>query len=174
MNEYKSISEIAKELKVSRQAVYQKIKTNTELSAALSQLTVKRNSTTFYSLQAQNLIKQAFESAVNVNYRQTIDSKPTSIDSKLIDSLTKQLEVKDEQIKSLTEQVSSLVNQIAKLTTALQAAQALHGMDKQQKAIEVQPQTEKPAQKSRPAPKQKKPRPQKPFSLMGFFKKGKY
>lgn len=51
--------------------------------------------------------------------------------------LSQQLEVKDKQIEALTEQNSSLIKQLDNITAALQAAQALHGIDKQQKAIEV-------------------------------------
>ena len=141
MNELKTISQIAAELGVTRQAVYQRIK-SAELSTRLQPFTVKHNNTKVYTLQGQELIKQAFSSGVNVNCKQAVDSKRQSIDSKLIDSLTEQLQVKDKQIQQLTEQVSTLLQQIDKLTTALQAAQALHGMDKQQAVIEVR---ERPA-----------------------------
>lgn len=151
MNELKTISQIAAELGVTRQAVYQRIK-STELSTRLQPFTVKQNNTKVYTLQGQELIKQAFSSGVNVNCKQAVDSKRQSIDSKLIDSLqatiatlTNQLESKDKQIEKLTEQVSTLLQQIDKLTTALQAAQALHGMDKQQAVIEVQ---ERPAEQA--------------------------
>lgn len=160
----KTIAQIAAELGVTRQAVYQRIKNNSELSTAISQFTVKKNNTTLYNLQAQQIIKQAFESGVNVNCKQAVDSKQKSIDSKLIDSLqatiatlTNQLESKDKQIEKLSAQNDTLLKQVDKLTTALQAEQALHGMDKQQpKVIEVkaaeQP-TVKPQTVKRSAPK---------------------
>lgn len=137
MNEYKSISEIAAELSVTRQAVYQKIKKDKELSTGLRKFTVNENNKTLYSLQGQELIKQAFNSVASVNSKQAVDSKRVSIDSKLIDTLqatietlTNQLQVKDKQINTLTETVKEL-------TIALKAAQALHGMDKQQNVIET-------------------------------------
>lgn len=161
----KTIAQIAAELGVTRQAVYQRIKNNSELSTAISQFTVKRNNTTLYSLQAQQLIKQAFASGVNVSCKQAVDSKQKSIDSKLIDSLqatiatlTNQLESKDKQIEKLSSQNDTLLKQVDKLTTALQAEQALHGMDKQQpKVIEVkaaEQQAVKPQPVNRSAPKQ--------------------
>lgn len=149
MNELKTISQIATELGVTRQAVYQRIK-GAELSTRLQPFTVKQNNTKFYTLQGQELIKQAFSSGVNANCKQAVDSKRQSIDSKLIDSLTEQLQVKDKQIQQLTEQVGNLIQQIDKLTTALQAAQALHGMDKQQAVIEVDAPTEQEQQQSQP------------------------
>jgi len=157
VNELKTISQIAAELGVTRQAVYQRIK-GAELSTRLQPFTVKQNNTKVYTLQGQELIKQAFSSGVNVNCKQAVDSKRQSIDSKLIDSLTEQLQVKDKQIQQLTEQVGNLIQQIDKLTTALQAAQALHGMDKQQAVIEVK---ERPAAAnvdSRPQSERQQPR----------------
>ena len=161
MNELKTISQIAAELGVTRQAVYQRIK-GAELSTRLQPFTVKQNNTKFYTLQGQELIKQAFSSGVNVNCKQAVDSKRQSIDSKLIDNLTEQLQVKDKQIQQLTEQVGNLIQQIDKLTTALQAAQALHGMDKQQAVIEVKERPAAANAESRPA---SEPRPaQRPRS----------
>ena len=130
MNEYKSISEIAAELSVTRQAVYQKIKKDKELSTGLRKFTVNENNKTLYSLQGQELIKQAFNSATSVNSKQAVDSKRVSIDSKLIDTLqatietlTNQLQVKDKQIEYLQERLA--------------AEQALHAGTIQKKAIEV-------------------------------------
>ena len=55
----------------------------------------------------------------------------------LLETLTKQLEVKDKQIEALTEQNNSLLKQLENVTAALQAAQALHGMEKKQAVIEL-------------------------------------
>lgn len=162
MNELKTISQIAAELGVTRQAVYQRIK-GTELSTRLQLFTVKQNNTKFYTLQGQELIKQAFSSGVNANCKQAVDSKRQSIDSKLIDSLTEQLQVKDEQIQRLTEQVGNLIQQIDKLTTALQAAQALHGMDKQQAVIAV---NERPAANVESRPRSERQQPRKKQSML--------
>lgn len=133
----KSISELAKELNVSRQAIYQRIRNDEDLSTKLCQFTVKQGNTKVYTLQGQELIKQAFDKSVNVNSKPSIDSKPQSIDSKLIDTLTRQLEQKDRQIEEKDRTINKLLDQIDKLTTALNAAQVLHGLDKQQEVIEV-------------------------------------
>lgn len=179
MNELKTISQIAAELGVTRQAVYQRIK-SAELSTRLQPFTVKQNNTKVYTLQGQELIKQAFSSGVNVNCKQAVDSKRQSIDSKLIDKLSEQLTVKDKQIEKLAEQVNTLLQQIDKLTTALQAAQALHGMDKQQAVIEVKERpaaasetsrtTSAPKQQPRPAQRQQR-RPQKQSIFDRIFRR---
>ena len=71
--------------------------------------------------------------------------------------------MKDEQLSAAQAQINSLVDTIHELTIALKAAQALHGLDKQQKTIEVKqekaeakPQTQLHTQKPKPAPKQKR------------------
>jgi DNA-binding LacI/PurR family transcriptional regulator len=128
--ELKTISQIAKELNVSRQTVYNRINNNPELSNNLRQCTVKIQNRTLYTLQAFELIKQEFEKSVKSN----IDVKFTS---NMIDTLTQQLTVKDSQIAALQSEVAALTDTVKELTVALKAAQALHGMDKQQATIEV-------------------------------------
>lgn len=86
MNEdLKTIAQLAQELGVTRQAVYQKIRNNIELSKNISKFTVKEKNKTLYDLQAQELIKQAFENGVSVNSK-------VNVDSKLIDVLQAQIE----------------------------------------------------------------------------------
>lgn len=173
MDDLKSISQLAKELGVTRQAIYQKIKSNKELSTRLQPFTVNNCKFTVYSLQGQELIKQAFiNQTVNqtINRTVNVDSKPVSTDSQLIDSLTaqidtltKQLTVKDEQLTAAQAQINNLIDTIHELTIALKAAQALHGLDKQQKTIEVKQEkaeakahTTLHTQKQKQAPKQKR------------------
>lgn len=152
MNEdNKTIAQIAAELCVSRQAVYQKIKSNSELSTAISQFTVKQNNTTLYNLQAQELIKQAFASGVNVNCKQAIDSKQ-------IDSLQATIATLQTTIETLTNQLAVKDKQIAYLQDRLTAEQALHAgtiQQKQQpKVIEVKAAEQKPQTVKRSAPKE--------------------
>lgn len=170
MNDYKSITQIAAELGVTRQAVYKKIKSNSELSTGLQEFTVNQGKFTVYSLQGQELIKQAFLNYDSVNCKPSTDSKPKAVDSKLVDTLqatietlTKQLEVKDKQINTLTETVKEL-------TIALKAAQALHGMDKQQTVIETKVKAEpRPTgAATRQEPKQPQ-RPQKKKSWLDII-----
>lgn len=141
--ELKSITQIAKELKVSRQTVYNKINNNPELSSKLCQCTVKIQNRTFYTLQAVELIKQEFDKSVKSN----IDVKFTS---NMIDTLTQQLTVKDCQISALQSEVATLTETVKELTIALKAAQALHGMDKQQKTIDIKA---APSRSEQPRPK---------------------
>lgn len=170
MDDFKSISQLAKELGVTRQAIYKKIKTDNQLSTGLQQFTVNQGKLTVYSLQGQKLIKQAFLNNTTVNRAVNVDSKPMSTNSKLVDSLTaqietltKQLTVKDNQLSAAQAQINNLIDTIHELTIALKAAQALHGIDKQQKAIEVKQvktdpktHTELQTQKPKQAPKQKR------------------
>lgn len=139
MSENKSVSELAKELGVTRQAVYNRVK---QLSSSLQPFTVKIDNKTLYTLQGQKLIKQAFSSSQGVKQSVKLDSKEvSSVDSKLIDTLTAQLTVKDKQIEALTEQLQVKDKQIESLLESLKAAQLLHAAEKQPpKVIEVQPQ----------------------------------
>lgn len=148
MDDFKSISQLAKEIGVTRQAIYKKIKTDNQLSTGLQQFTVNQGKLTVYSLQGQKLIKQAFLNSTTVNQpvnrAVNVDSKPVSTNSKLVDSLTaqietltKQLTVKDNQLSAAQAQINNLIDTIHELTIALKAAQALHGIDKQQKVIEI-------------------------------------
>lgn len=146
MNEnLKTISQIAKELNVSRQTVYNRINNNHDLSSKLCQCIVKIQNRTFYTSQAVELIEQDFKKFVKSN----IDVKFTS---NIIDTLTQQLTVKDSQIAALQSEVAALTDTVKELTIALKAAQALHGMDKKQATIA----TEVKAQA------QDKPRPSAP------------
>lgn len=144
MNEnLKTISQIAQELNVTRQAVYQKIKHSVELSTCLRKFTVNEGNKTLYNLQGQELIKSAFESSVNVNCKQPVDSKRMSIDSKLIDTL-------QTTIETLREQLAVKDKQIEYLQERLAAEQSLHAGTIQKKTIEVKAQA------------QDKPRPSAP------------
>ena len=172
----KSISELAKELNVSRQAIYQRIKNDKDLSTSLQPFTVNECKRTVYSLQGQELIKQAF----SAHCKQEVDSSLQSIDSKPIDtnckpvdsSLQSELDIlrasndglqaQVEELRAdkafLKEQLTIKDKQIEALTTALQAAQALQGMEKQkqQKVIEVK----QPAAVKDPTPARSEKHPQ--------------
>lgn len=187
MNDLKSISQIAVNLGVSRQAVYSKLK-SAELARAVKPLTVKQGNTTLYTLQAQELIKQAFTAfAVNQdssNSQEEIDSltsKLTESEKQLnkalhdIEVKSHELQEKEQKIKELTERLTMLdtlvtelkadktklnarldkaeeererlESNISNLTTALQAAQALHSIDKQQAVIELTQEQEQQPEK---------------------------
>lgn len=177
MNDLKSISQIAINLGVSRQAVYSKLK-SAELAKAVKPLSVKQGNTTLYTLQAQELIKQAFsvftvnqESSNsqaeidNLTNKLTENKKQLDIALHNIEVKSRELQQKEQTIKELTERLTMLdnlvtelkadktklnarldkaeeererlENNISNLTTALQAAQALHSIDKKQAVIEL-------------------------------------
>lgn len=148
MDELKTISQIAKEIGCSRQAVYQRINSDKQLSSDLQGFTVKKGKYTLYTLQGQKRIQTAF-SERTVKH---VDSQQQSIDSKrltrtvnevdiglqsLLDELRKDKAMLLEQIKVKDEQIVSLNSHISALTAALQAAQALHGIDKQHQPPQI-------------------------------------
>lgn len=139
-DELRTIAQIAEELKVSRQAVYQRIRYNTELSTKLSKFTVKNGNKTLYSLQGQELIKQAFSKSEPVNCKVSIDSKQTDDNlQSVIDILKEQLAVKDAQIAAKDKQISALSDQVTNLTTTLSQQQALHAGTIQSMLMQQQP-----------------------------------
>ena len=186
MNDLKSISQIAINLGVSRQAVYSKLK-SAELAKAVKPLSVKQGNTTLYTLQAQELIKQAFSAFTvnqessnsqaeidNLTNKLTENKKQLDIALHDIEVKNHELQQKEQTIKELTERLTILDNlvtelksdktklnarldkaeeererlesNISNLTTALQAAQALHSIDKKQAVIELTQEQEQPIQ----------------------------
>lgn len=225
MNDFKSISQIAQDLGVTRQTIYNKLKTES-LATAVNPHIVKQGNYTFYDLQAQKLIKQAvcgetsnddltkckagldkvssnltlckssFDTLSNeletkeqkiselIAIIDDFKAKNESVKAELtkckdllkerdknIDELTAQLLDKEKKLDEYKHKVSAFtefntihnkeidrlekennklnerldkaetertgfLNSISDLTIALKAAQALHGMDKQQAVIE--------------------------------------
>lgn len=203
--ELKTIAEIAKELNVSRQAVYLKLKNN-DLSEAVKPFTERQGKVTRYTNQGIQLIKDAFinnsvkyeltsevrdltesltesqencqELSKNLNICQIeldkalkevqelkrINSELTAKTS-VNDSLTEKCGILESNCQRLEKDLSEcriqidelkadkaklnerldkaesdrteLIEANKELTIALKAAQALHGMDKQQKTIET-------------------------------------
>lgn len=163
----KTIAQIARELNVSRQAIYAKLKLP-EISSVMCQYTVRHNNRTLYTSDFVNVLKQAFES---VNTVQTLDTicqdstlqlqladkdKQIAVLQSEVDSLAAQLKEKEIQIaelkadkNKLNSRLDAAETNISNLTAALQAAQALHGIDKKQAVIDMtaQDQTEQQPQK---------------------------
>ena len=166
-----TIKELSKELNISEQALRAWCKKNnvrkertqgTKATYVLDYDTIL-NARAYYlnesseskATKEENQSKQSNENARYQN------------NNKLIDSLTEQLQIKDNQINKLTEQIGTLLQQIDKLTTALQAEQALHGMDKQQATIEVKAEPEESTQE----PQSKTELPKQSFFKWLFGKK---
>ena len=132
--ELKNISEIAREIGKSRQAIYQKIKENSELSSYLSSVSVKKKNSVLYTVDGQNAIKQAFErgeksenvkcqvSSVNQNDTLQVDTLLDTLQSQIIDlkadkqKLQEQFEtILTESKKEYSQQIEFLKSQICNL-----------------------------------------------------------
>ncbi|MCR5112260.1 MAG: hypothetical protein K6B38_15360 [Ruminococcus sp.] len=122
MNDLKSISQIAVNLGVSRQAVYSKLK-SAELARAVKPLTVKQGNTTLYTLQAQELIKQAFTAfAVNQessNSQEEIDSLTSKLteSEKQLDKALHDIEVKSHELQEKEQRIKQLTEIFTTLDT---------------------------------------------------------
>ncbi|MCQ2524712.1 MAG: hypothetical protein MJ123_10280, partial [Lachnospiraceae bacterium] len=132
--ELKNISEIAREIGKSRQAIYQKIKENSELSSYLSSVSVKEKNSVLYTIDGQIAIKQAFEqskkseiakckvSSVNKNDTLQVDTLLDTLQSQIIDlkadkqKLQEQFEtILTESKKEYSQQIEFLKSQICNL-----------------------------------------------------------
>ena len=104
----KTIKQIADEIGVSKQAIYDKIKKE-PLSSALKGLTEKVDKTLHIKLDGVELIKSAFnkdkQSSVSSKELDNISKVLIETLQKQIDTLTSQLEIKDSQIEELTATV---------------------------------------------------------------------
>lgn len=101
----KTISEIAKELGVSRQAIHQKIKKDTELSTALQSYLTTVNNVVYISNEGESLIKSALTKNQNKGDLQVgLQSVVYSLQSK-IDSLQGDLHTKNNEIEMLKQQL---------------------------------------------------------------------
>lgn len=74
---------------------------------------------------------------IHRNNIETIQSEHIESLKAQVQLLNEQLTVKDKQLTAAQAQINNLIDTIHELTIALKAAQALHGIDKQQKVIEI-------------------------------------
>lgn len=102
----KTIAEIAKEIGVSKQAVYDKIKKE-PLSSALKDLIEKVDNTLHIKLDGVELIKSAF----NKESQSIVSSKPLdTISQVLIETLQKQIETITKELAVKNKQIEDLQN----------------------------------------------------------------
>ena len=138
----KTIRQVADELGVSKQAVWQRIKRNIDIRQAFEQHSQTINGTVYVDEDGENVIRCAYsddlktvnvdETAVNID--ETSDNKTVNADNgalidvlqKTIDTLQQQLTAKDKQIDELTAMLKGSQTSVESLTAALTAAQALH------------------------------------------------
>ena len=156
MNELKTISQLALEIGCTPQAIYAKIK---PLQSELKPHRVKQGNCMLYTIEGQKIIKSTFPNTLN-DFKTEFKVFESELESLRAENNELKLENaelrgKNETLNQLIEsfkvsqsEVESLLNTIDKLTTALQAAQALHGIEKKQQLIEsdaetIQPKSEK-------------------------------
>ena len=134
-----TVKQIADELGVSKQAVWQRIKRNAELRSAFEEHSRTVNGTVYADEVGVELVRAAYSDYLKtVNVDKTannLDSKvdETSINGDLtatlretVSALQEQLAVKDKQIDELTAMLKGSQANVETLTAALTAAQALH------------------------------------------------
>lgn len=155
MNGGKTIKQIASELNVSKQAVWQRVKRNQKLFSLLETHAKNVNGTMYVDETIEQLIKKMYLEHPPVNIDKTPASDATNIDEisktdetkeliktlqNTVESLKQQLTVKDGQIDELTsmlktsqEQQTTLQEQNTTLVNALSAAQTLHAVTMQER-----------------------------------------
>lgn len=104
-----SVTELAKRLGVSRQAIYNRL--TKDLSSFVKVVDSKK------------VLDIAVLEHLGVN---EVDKNVSSEVDKIVNVLTAELEIKNEQIRSLQEQVTQLTEALQNTTSSLMAAQALH------------------------------------------------
>ena len=141
----KTIKQIADELRVSKQAVWQRVKRTKDLAAMLAEHSRTVNGRIYIDEELEQRIKTLYSSSrvdeTSVNnghdvYETSSRVDETSVntaDGKLLDTLQQtvsmlqqQLLAKDKQIDELTAMLKASQDQQATLASALTAAQALH------------------------------------------------
>lgn len=155
----KTIKQIADELGVSKQAVWQRVKRSSELSAMLDEHSKSINGTIYVDDTLEQLIKAQYsdrnitetvgEASINVdetavNNTETVGETAVNVDVNVLiaslqnslDTLQQQLTAKDKQIDALTEALQTSQNALRDTTAALTAAQALHAGTIKGKLIE--------------------------------------
>lgn len=123
----KTIKQIADEIGVSKQAVWQRIKKQ-PLSTELQQFTTTKGKTVYMSNDGETLIKREFSASSSIK----IDDKQSSMVDDYIDTLKTQITTKDEQIAQYAQQVSNLTIALENATTTTREANALHWQTQQQ------------------------------------------
>ncbi len=133
----KTIKEIAEEIGVTPQAIYQK-KKQEPLSTTLNGHSTKKGNAVYFDEEGQALIQQAFEQLEEKDFQ---DIKPTDLKDikqieileKALSVLEKELDSKEKTIEAQQEIILAQQNSIGELSSSLQAmtdslnkAQALH------------------------------------------------
>lgn len=121
----KTIKQLADEIGVSKQAVWQRMKRE-PLSTSLRQLTTTKGKAVYVKAEGESLIKQAFQDAPSIKPSSVDDKQPSTLDAELVAILRDELRLKNDQIKSQSRQLEQAHQSIQELTAALSRQQYLH------------------------------------------------
>lgn len=172
-----TIKELAAELNVSEQALRQWCKKNN----VRKERTKGTKATYILSFDVVESIKKHYSSAQSNESKESKATKEhnKSNESKesvaILDELRAQIAELRADKQFLQAQIAEKDKQIDKLTTALQAEQALHGIEKKQKVIEVRaperpaPTQTAPTQTTQATHRKEKARPKQPQQKRGLL-----
>lgn len=192
MSDFLTVKEFADMAGVSSQRIYKLISTNSNgLATDIQQYCKSIKGRKYIHSDALKLFNDDSTAVNEIQHVSTaeLDNQNSLLQSELdvlqaeTKALREQIADRDKTIESLQadkEYLKSKLNEsdterkalessIDKLTTALTAAQALHGMDKQQKVIEVKEEPKELA--SIPEPEQKELAEDPPQQKLSFFKR---
>lgn len=127
----KTIKQIAENIGVTKQAVWQKIKRDKQLYGSLQQFMETINGTVYISSEGEKIINDVYFDGTNEDKHSNnlTDSTVNTLSSTLVNTvniLKEQLEAKDNQIFELQNTIKSLQEQQTILTKSLANSQALH------------------------------------------------
>lgn len=127
----KTIKQIAENIGITKQAVWQKIKRDKQLYESLQQFMETINGTVYISSEGEKIINDVYFDGINEDKHSNNlnDSTVNTLSSTLVNTvniLKEQLEAKDNQIFELQNTIKSLQEQQTILTKSLANSQALH------------------------------------------------
>lgn len=131
MDNYLTVKEFAAAANVTTQRIYQR------LTKDLQPFCKTENGKKYLSVEALKLFEKENLQSTYQGFAKTCQDLATDTDKAYIDSLLQQIEdLKDDKDK-LNARLDKAEETISNLTAALQAAQALHGIEKKQAVIEL-------------------------------------
>ena len=154
----KTVRQIAEEIGVSKQAVFQKMKRE-PLSTDLRGLTEMTNGRLMISVDGEELIKSAFLPFYDKSIGRAISVPSTEFNGLIavlqatIDTLQGQLEVKDRLIEQQAQTITQMSDALAATQQTAAAAQALHAGTMHQQLLSGKTGAKQKGQKSHPVQK---------------------
>lgn len=147
MNNEKTIKQLANEIGVSKQAVWQKIKRNS--STDLHQLMIKKGNTVYVQTKGQDIIKSMFDEDKNSERKQVDDKENVNVDNKVdeinfLRELVNDLQTEKKELYKLLDQQQILTLQANKKIEELELKN-----DEVENDGETEEKVEKEAQKEK-------------------------